>query len=172
MKPCEAGDGATVPANQSDLIAASWSAAAEGYAKIFVKQFAPWTASCLAALRVRAPSLALVSGPVWVPGCGPGQELSLLDHVLNEPVRCAPETRRSIVAVDVAPGMVRIATKKASEIGPHVSVHVGDAMHPPAQATCSAIFSVFLLQQLPDPLLAVSRWVKALAPGGVLVLGK
>ena len=63
-----------------------------------------------------------------------------------------------IVAGDLAQGMVKLAAQKAAMIGPHVTVEVGDAMQPPCESF-AVIFSVFGLQQLPDPAVAVARWV-------------
>ena len=54
--------------------------------------------------------------------------------------------------------MVKLAAQKAAMIGPHVTVEVGDAMQPPCESF-AVIFSVFGLQQLPDPAVAVACWV-------------
>ena len=136
------------------LLAASWSAAAAGYDAVFVRQFAPWTETCVERLRHRAPALP-TDGPVWVACCGPGQELPLLHAALQDGREGHP---RCIIASDLAPGMVDLAALKAARIGPHCTAEVGDAMQPPSEGL-AAIFSVFGLQQLPDPAVAVTRWV-------------
>ena len=115
-----------------------------------------------------------------MPCCGPGQELPLLHELLVElgegqTVEGCTETRRRMIkGTDLSVGMVEIASARASKIGPHVSAAVEDAMKPPSlppNGGFAIIFSVFGLQQLPDPSLALSRWVAALAPGGLLVVG-
>ena len=124
------------------LLAASWSAAAAGYDAVFVRQFAPWTGTCVEHLRRRAPALP-ADGPVWVACCGPGQELPLLHAALRDGREEEPPRR--ILASDLAPGMVDLAALKAAKIGPHCTAEVGDAMQPPGKGL-AAIFSVFGLQ--------------------------
>ena len=165
------------------LLARSWTAAAAGYDRIFVHQFEPWTASCVHTLRgmLRAEGVAsgeakmyrsIAKGAVWVPCCGPGQELPLLDKLLREFDENDGSGSRRIFATDLAEGMVELARNRGSQIGPHVHAAVGDAMTPPAcvDGGFAVILSVFGLQQLPDPALAMSRWVAALSTGGVLVV--
>jgi hypothetical protein len=140
----------------TQLTAESWSAAAAGYDDVFVRQFAPWTCTCVEHLRSRVPTLP--DGPVWVACCGPGQELPLLHAALQVGRAEDGAPPRRIVAGDLAQGMVKLAAQKAAMIGPHVTVEVGDAMQPPCESF-AVIFSVFGLQQLPDPAVAVARWV-------------
>ena len=147
------------------LLAASWSAAAAGYDAVFVRQFAPWTGTCVEHLRRRAPALP-ADGPVWVACCGPGQELPLLHAALRDGREEEPPRR--ILASDLAPGMVDLAALKAAKIGPHCTAEVGDAMQPPGKGL-AAIFSVFGLQQLPDPAAAVARWVIESAERGFTI---
>lgn len=143
----------------SELLATSWTAAAPGYDELFVPRFAPWTEDALALLKAHAESLP--AGAVLVPTCGPGQELPPLAKLLG--------AGRPIVGVDLAPGMVEIALRRAAECGPNVSAVVGDCMAPPA-GPHAAILSVFGLQQMPDPVSALGAWVQTLAPGGVAVV--
>jgi SAM-dependent methyltransferase len=73
------------------------------------------------------------------------------------------------VGIDLSPGMVALARTRAAG-RPRVRVLVGDAatLDPAWTRRCGAVVSVFGLQQLPDPPLAVQSWRSALAPGGVL----
>ena len=146
------------------LLAESWNAAAVGYDDIFVRLFAPWTGTCIEALQQRAK--AMVSGTAWDACCGPGHELSLL-HAVFESSQPDGEEKcpRHLFASDLSPGMVRLATNKAARIGRHIKVEVGDAMHPPGN-DFALIFSIFGLQQLPDPVVALSRWVWLQQAGG------
>ena len=142
-----------------------------------VPRFLPWARQLVALL----PQL-LPSGPCFVAGCGPGDELLLLSAAL--PGRC-------IVGVDLAPGMTRLAQQRvaADGLAPTVSVQVGsaqlaslaalqqplsartqtgDATHVPPRLKPSLVFTCFTLQQMPDPCAALDGWLRALAPGGVL----
>ena len=146
------------------LLAESWNAAAVGYDDIFVRQFAPWTGTCIEALQQRAA--AMVPGAAWDACCGPGHELSLLHAVLESSQPDGEEKcPRRVFASDLSPEMVRLATDKAARIGRHITVEVGDAMQPPGN-DLALIFSIFGLQQLPDPGVAVSRWVWPQQAGG------
>ena len=92
----------------TDLIARSWTSAAPGYDKLFVPRFKPWTSDALEQLFFTAPSLPM-QGSVIIPTCGPGQELPMVSELLG--------TSRPIVGIDVAPGMIEIATQRAAECG-------------------------------------------------------
>eukprot|EP00037_Helgoeca_nana_P005667 m.53149 g.53149 ORF g.53149 m.53149 type:complete len:276 (+) comp16635_c0_seq3:3101-3928(+) len=144
-----------------EVLANSWTACAPGYDDLFVPRFAPWTADALERLASHIDGLPQ-DGAVVVPCCGPGQELGPIAALF-------PEGGRQVIGVDLAPGMVEIATQRAQEAGEHVSAVVGDAMVPPPGAH-AAFLSVFGLQQLPDPVAALGAWVGALAPGGVAVI--
>lgn len=78
-------------------------------------------------------------------------------------------TERTVIGIDLAPGMIEIAQRRAAATGDNISAVVGDAMQPPP-GPHSAILSVFGLQQLPDPAAALSAWIKSLAPGGIAIV--
>ena len=147
----------------SDVLAESWTSAAPGYDELFVPRFAPWTEDALAALTQHKHSLP-EDHEVLVPCCGPGQELLPIAELLGG--------ERAVRGTDLAPGMIEIAQTRcaaaAARFG-RMSAEVGDAMAPGA-GPYAAIFSVFGLQQLPDPVAAIEAWVRALAPGGVAVV--
>ena len=143
----------------AELIANSWTSAAPGYDDLFVPRFSPWTSDALEQLFFTAPSLP--EGSIIVPTCGPGQELPLVSELLGN--------GRPIIGIDIAPGMIEIAKRRAAECGAHVSASVGDCMTLPV-GPHAAILSVFGLQQLPDPPAALGNWVGTLAPGGVAVI--
>ncbi|EOD22733.1 hypothetical protein EMIHUDRAFT_195064 [Emiliania huxleyi CCMP1516] len=147
----------------SDVLAESWTSAAPGYDELFVPRFAPWTEDALAALTQHKHSLP-EDHEVLVPCCGPGQELLPIAELLGG--------ERAVRGTDLAPGMIEIAQSRcvaaAARFG-RMSAEVGDAMAPGA-GPYAAIFSVFGLQQLPDPVAAIEAWVRALAPGGVAVV--
>lgn len=144
----------------SELLASSWTSAAKGYDELFVPRFSPWTRDALAALRSHSVKALPAAGAV-VPCCGPGQELPAIAEVLG--------TERPVLGIDLAPGMIDIAQRRAAASGDHVTAVVGDAMQPPP-GPYSVVLSVFGLQQLPDPAAALSTWVGSLAPGGIAIV--
>jgi SAM-dependent methyltransferase len=135
-------------------LAAGWDAAAQGYERYFVPRFAPWVSAAVATLDSLPP------GPILVPCCGTFPELPpLLERYPD----------REIVGIDLSPGMVSLARARCAD-RPRMRVLVGDAatLDPAWIGRCAAVLSVFGLQQLPDPPLALQSWRSALAPGGVL----
>lgn len=87
-------------------------------------------------------------------GCGTGT-LSLL----------LSEEGYHVDGVDFSPEMVRRATAKA---GPRFVV--GDAAAPPLSPGYDVVLCRHVLWALPDPAVALGRWVDLLAPGGRMVL--
>ena len=143
----------------SELLASSWTSAAEGYDELFVPRFAPWTQDALASLV--ACKASLPAGGAMVPCSGPGQERPAVAEVLG--------TERPVLGIDLAPAMIDIAQRRAAACGDHVSAVVGDAMQLPP-GPHSVVLSVFGLQQLPDPAAALSTWVASLAPEGIAIV--
>jgi SAM-dependent methyltransferase len=139
-----------------DLLARGWDEAAEGYEAYFVPRFAPW----VAAATQPVADAALPDGPILVPCCGTFPELgALLEHFPD----------RDLVGLDLSAGMLRLARARAAGRS-RVRLVQGDAMILDAAWTgqCAAVVSVFGLQQLPEPELALRSWVGALRPGGLL----
>ncbi|GAA2810298.1 class I SAM-dependent methyltransferase [Nonomuraea dietziae] len=137
-------------------VARGWDEAAEGYDAYFVPRFAPWVEAAVEAVTTSEPP----EGPVLVPCCGTFPELdALIEHF----------PLREIVGIDLSEGMVRRARERAAP-WPNVSVVEGDAstLDPRWSGRCGAVVSVFGLQQLPEPELAVRSWVTALRPAGRL----
>jgi SAM-dependent methyltransferase len=147
-----------VPDHSEQLarIARGWDEAADGYEAYFVPRFAPWTKAAVAAII--APDLP--EGTVLVPCCGTFPELDTLLAYLPD---------REIVGIDLSAGMVRLARQRAAR-WPKVDALVGDAsaLDDRWSGRCAAVVSVFGLQQLPEPDLAVRSWLAALRPGGRL----
>ena len=97
-------------------------------------------------------------------GCGTGTLAVLL-----------AEHGYAVDAVDFSPAMVRLAATKvgatSSQVRALVTVRAGDAADPAlAPASVDVVLCRHVLWALPDPALAVCRWVRALRPGGRLVL--
>ena len=142
------------------LLAQSWTQAAQMYEAELVPRFDPWTQDALAQLRYHA--LLLPPGVCVLPCCGPGQELPLVAAALG------PERR--LIASDLSHGMIELAKLRAAATGPQCSAVVADAMQPLCDGKLAAILSVFGLQQLPDPVVAVKSWCTQLEPAGVAVI--
>jgi SAM-dependent methyltransferase len=157
-------------------LARGWDEAADGYEAYFVPRFAPWVASAVRAIpggaasgrsgaepAVKRPRLATgpvaprPDGPVLVPCCGTFPELDALAGHLPG---------REIVGIDLSAGMVRRANERAAR-HPHARAVQGDASTLDDRGW-AAVVSVFGLQQLPEPEVAVRSWVAALRPGGWL----
>lgn len=132
----------------SSRLASAWSTVAEGYDAYWVPRFRPWVVHVVEALG------ALPPGPIAVPCCGSGAELSLLATRYPD---------REIVGIDLSAGMATLARRHASG---RVRIVVEDASHLSGQ--WAGIASCFGLQQLPDPPAALARWCGALLPGGRL----
>jgi len=148
------------PAGSSTLISQSWTDVADDYDRNLVPRFAPWTNTALDTLGAHAASLP--PGAVYVPCCGPGQELPLVAALVGD---------RSVLGVDLSSGMIARARERARVVGPNVSAVVGDAAAPQLpQSSCAAVLSVFGLQQLPDRVDALVGWYRSLAPGGIAVV--
>ena len=78
-------------------------------------------------------------------------------------------------ALDFSPAMVRLASAKVGgapgRVRELVTVREGDAADPGlAPASVDVVLCRHVLWALPDPALAVRRWVGALRPGGRVVL--
>jgi SAM-dependent methyltransferase len=119
-----------------------------------VPRFAPWVNVAVDATTV-AP---LVDGPILVPCCGPFPEL--------EPL-LARYPGRDVAGIDLSARMVELARARTGE---NARVFQGDAavLDPAWTNACAAVVSVFGLQQLPEPNVAIKNWIAALRPGGVL----
>ena len=97
-------------------------------------------------------------------GCGTGTLAVLL-----------AEHGFAVDAIDFSPAMVRLASAKvaaaSAPVRRLVTVRTGDAADPGlAPASVDVVLCRHVLWALPDPALAVRRWVGALRPGGRLVL--
>ncbi len=97
-------------------------------------------------------------------GCGTGTLALLL-----------AEHGYAVDALDFSPAMVRLARAKLAAapepVGRLVTVREGDAADPGlAPASVDVVLCRHVLWALPDPDAVVGRWVRALRPGGRLVL--
>ena len=103
---------------------------------------------------------ALPSAPARVLDVGAGTgALALL----------AAELGFQVTALDLSPGMLDRARKKASVRGLELDFVVGSASEPP-DGPFDAVFERHVVWTLPDPVEALTAWRRSTAPGGLLVL--
>ncbi len=109
----------------------------------------------------------------------------LLDHLPPAPARVADlgsgtgtltvllaEEGYRVDGLDLSPAMVALAEEKAAAHPDlHVTFQVGDASDPGlVQGSYDVVLSRHVLWALPDPAAGLERWVRLLAPGGLLLL--
>lgn len=91
----------------------------------------------------------------------------------HDPGRTLPHCRRVVDrGIGATGGEIITGAECAARIADaasSVDARVGDAMRPPP-GPYRAIFSAFGLQQLPDPIEALTTWLEELCPGGVAVV--
>ncbi len=75
-----------------------------------------------------------------------------------------------VLGVDLAPRMVEQAVRKARQHGVGAQFRVGDASSPEVEGLFDALLVRHVLWALPDPSAVLDRWLRLLAPDGVLVL--
>lgn len=76
-----------------------------------------------------------------------------------------------VTGIDLSPAMIAQATAKAQAAGQSITFKVMQASDPPLSPQhFDLIVCRHLLWALPEPALALQRWVKLLAPGGRLLL--
>lgn len=110
--------------------------------------------------RLLAELLPEPSARVADLGCGTGSLAVLL-----------AQDGHGVVGVDRSPVMLERAAAKADAAGVAVELHRGDAAAPPlAEGIFDAVLSRHVVWALPDPNVALARWVSLLAPRGRLVL--
>ncbi|MGA8258365.1 MAG: class I SAM-dependent methyltransferase [Nocardioides sp.] len=92
-------------------------------------------------------------------GCGTGTLTVLL-----------AEAGYEVDGLDFSPRMLEIARSKGAALAGAHFIH-GDAFDPPLRPSLyDVVLCRHVLWAMPDPALALSRWVDLLAPGGRLVL--
>lgn len=92
-------------------------------------------------------------------GCGTGSLSVLL-----------AEQGHEVTAVDLSPRMLEQAQRKAQRHGVAVHFLLGDASSPPVEPHFEAVLARHLVWALPDPSLALDRWLWLMNSQGVLAL--
>lgn len=113
--------------------------------------------------RFRQPQLDLpavtaelmhdVAGPVLDVGCGPGRNVAALR---------ADRPQRTVIAVDLSPGMLAAA-------GPPAMLADATAL-PVRDGSCGGLLAMHMLYHVPDPEAAVRELARAKASGGTVLI--
>nr|WP_281363387.1 class I SAM-dependent methyltransferase [Nocardioides perillae] len=108
---------------------------------------------------MRVPWLPAPPARVADLGCGTGTLSVLL-----------AEAGHVVSGLDFSLRMLELAERKAAGL-PGVTFSEGDASEPPLEAAAhDVVLSRHVLWAMPDPAVALRRWLRLLAPGGRLLL--
>ena len=145
------------PSETAGLRYEAWDFVAKRYQEYWCPRFRPYWKAALDGLQPAS------SGPIAVPGCGPGDEVFLL-------LKRHPD--RSIVATDASQAMIRLlwaslrtsgASSVLASVGP--AENLSDFVRQAA-----GVFSSFCLQLLQSPIAALADWSLALRAGGAMAV--
>jgi ubiquinone/menaquinone biosynthesis C-methylase UbiE len=133
-------------------VAALFDAVAPAYDQLGIPFFSP-IAEHLVGLLAPRPGESVVEL-----GCGRG--------ALTVPLARAVGPKGSVRACDVSPAMVALAREAIADL-PRADVTLMDATEPTYEpGSADVVAASLVLFFLPDPLDALRRWVRLLAPGG------
>jgi ubiquinone/menaquinone biosynthesis C-methylase UbiE len=100
---------------------------------------------------------------------GPGSVLEL--GIGTGKNLCFYPRDREVVALDLSPRMLAIASARAKHLAARVQLQVGDVQCLPfANSSFSVIVATFLFCSVPDPQLGLAEVCRVLRPGGQLLL--
>jgi ubiquinone/menaquinone biosynthesis C-methylase UbiE len=139
---------------QVQQVAAVFDAVAGDYDQSGVEFFGPIAAGLIGALAPESGARALDVG------CGRG--------AATVPLARAVGPSGWVTAIDLSPAMASYTREACAQAGcPNVDVEVMDATAPTLrEETFDLVASSLVLFFLPDPALALARWVRLLRPGG------
>jgi SAM-dependent methyltransferase len=121
--------------------------------RLLARVFAPASEALLNALPEVTPDVVLDLG------CGPGETTRLL--------RARFPGAGTVLGVDASAAFV----DAARDAVPDAAFLVGDVLEEPLPgAPADLLYARFLLAHLPDPAAVATRWLRALAPGGLAIL--
>jgi ubiquinone/menaquinone biosynthesis C-methylase UbiE len=77
----------------------------------------------------------------------------------------------TVTAIELSPGMLAIARRRAADLGRDVTFHEGDAEHLPfGDASFDTVVCALSLCTIPSPAAAIGEMKRVLVPGGRLLL--
>ncbi len=102
----------------------------------------------------------LVSGPrVLEVGVGTGKNMPFWPNGIQ------------VTAIDLTPGMLEFARRRAKELGLNTDIRLGDAqLLEFADASFDAAVATFVLCSVPDPILGLRELARVVRPGGQVLL--
>ena len=136
-----------------------WATRAEGYSDRTVDEFTG-SRGLMWEKRLKKALNEAPAGDVVDIGCGPGLFALIA-------ARCGRRT----TGIDVTPEMIERARGNHKKLAPNLAASflIGDAAHLPFDdASVACIISRYVIWNLPDPVAALTEFMRVLMPGGVL----
>ena len=112
---------------------------------------------------------ALVEGPrVLEAGVGTGKNMPYWPKGMQT---LAPPTRAGVTGIDLTPGMLEIAHRRAKQLGLTADLRLGDAQALDfPDATFDTAVATFVFCSVPDPMLGLRELGRVVRPGGQVLL--
>ena len=112
---------------------------------------------------------ALVEGPrVLEVGVGTGKNMPYWPKGVQT---LAPPARAGVTAIDLTPGMLEIAHRRAKQLGLTADMRLGDAQALDfPDSTFDTAVATFVFCSVPDPVLGLRELARVVRPGGQVLL--
>jgi len=130
-------------------------------------RYRPWREKLWA--LVKGPALSGAEGPrVLEVGVGTGKNMPYWPKGIQT---LAPPARAGVTAIDLTPGMLEIAHRRANRLGLTADLRLGDvqALGFPDAGFDTAV-ATFVFCSVPDPVLGLRELARVVRPGGQVLL--
>ncbi len=130
-------------------------------------RYRPWREKLWA--LVKDPALSGAEGPrVLEVGVGTGKNMPYWPKGMQT---LAPPARAGVTAIDLTPGMLEIAQRRAKKLGLVADLRLGDAQALDfPNATFDTAVATFVFCSVPDPVLGLRELARVVHPGGQVLL--